>query len=323
MAPETKRNKAVVYAEPGSSKTSIQYLDIPIPGDGQILVKLYDTPEYHVIILEHDDVDLSNTVVDQETDQVGGHEGVGEVIGHGPGVTEPSIGTRVGIKWLAEKISGYYTPGTFQQYVTTSASYATPIPDGIDSSAAAPLLCAGLTVYSGLQKTGAKPGDWVVISGAGGGLGHLAVQYASRVMGLRVIAIDSSSKESLCKECGSEEFLDFMKHSDDELEEKIKKIANNGRGANAVLVVSAANKSYEQGLKFLKPQGTMVCIGMPEGTPVAIQSAYPARITSQQFRIIGSAIGNRREALEALEFAARGLVKCHYAIKKMEDLTQV
>lgn len=186
-----------------------------------------------------------------------------------------------------QKISGYYTPGTFQQYVVTSASYATPIPDGIDSAAAAPILCAGLTVYSGLQKTGAKPGDWVVISGAGGGLGHLAVQYASRVMGLRVIAIDGSSKEALCKECGCEEFLDFMKHTDEELEDKIKKIANHGRGANAVLVVSAANKSYEQGLKFLKPQGTMVCIGMPEGTPVPIQSAYPARITTQQFRIIG------------------------------------
>jgi propanol-preferring alcohol dehydrogenase len=241
-----------------------------------------------------------------------------------------------------QKISGYYTPGTFQQYVTTSATYATPIPDRIDSAAAAPILCAGLTVYSGLKKSGAKPGDWVVISGAGGGLGHLAVQYASRAMGFRVIAIDGSSKEALCKECGAEEFLDFMQHTDEELEAMVKKIANNGRGANAVLVVSAANKSYEQGLKFLKPQGTLVCIGMPEGTPVPIQSAHPAKITVQQFRIIGrkapcffrkimcllvicigSAVGTRLEALEALELAARGLVKCHYMIKKMEDLTEV
>ncbi|OBT97612.1 hypothetical protein VE01_04432 [Pseudogymnoascus verrucosus] len=93
----------------------------------------------------------------------------------------------------------------------------------------------------------------VVISSAGGGLGHLAVQYASRAMGFRVIAINGSSKEALCKECGVEEFLNFMQHTNEELEATIKKIANNGRRANAVLVVSAANKSYEQGLKFLKP----------------------------------------------------------------------
>lgn len=189
-----------------------------------------------------------------------------------------------------QKISGYYSPGTFQQYVATSATYATPIPDGIDSAAAAPILCAGLTVYSGLKKSGAKPGDWIVISGAGGGLGHLAVQYASRVLGLRVIAIDGGIKETLCKDCGAEEFFDFMQHTDEELEARVKGIANNGRGANAVLVVSAANKSYEQGLKFLKPQGTLVCIGMPEGVPVPIQSANPAKITIQQFRIIGGLV---------------------------------
>lgn len=128
----------------------------------------------------------------------------------------------------------------------------------------------------------------MVISGAGGGLGHLAVQYASRVMGLRVIAIDHGSKEDLCKECGADEFLDFTAFNDETLPKRVKEIANNGRGANVVVVVNAVNKSYEQGLGFLKPQGTLVCIGMPEGTPVAIQSAYPAKITTQQFKIIGN-----------------------------------
>jgi len=143
-------------------------------------------------------------------------------------------------------------------------------------------------VYSGLLKSQARPGDWVAISGAGGGLGHLAIQYASRVMGLRVIAIDHGSKEQLCKDCGAHEFLDFTAFKDETLQKRVRDLANNGRGANLVVVVNAANKSYEQGLGFLKPQGTLVCIGMPEGTPVPIQSAYPAKITSQQFRIIGS-----------------------------------
>lgn len=68
----------------------------------------------------------------------------------------------------------YYTPGTFQQYVLGPANYVTPIPDGISPEVAAPMLCAGVTVYSALRKSNALSGQWVVIIGAGGGLGHLA-----------------------------------------------------------------------------------------------------------------------------------------------------
>jgi alcohol dehydrogenase, propanol-preferring len=53
------------------------------------------------------------------------------------------------------------------------------------------------------------------------------------------------------------------------------------------MVLNAANKAYEQSLGFLKPRGTLVCIGMPEGEPVPIQSAHPAKITTNQFHIIG------------------------------------
>lgn len=62
-------------------------------------------------------------------------------------------------------------PGTFQQYVLGPASYVTPIPESLPSDAAAPMLCAGVTVYSALRKSSAQAGDWVAILGAGGGLG--------------------------------------------------------------------------------------------------------------------------------------------------------
>ena len=66
------------------------------------------------------------------------------------------------LNWYADicvqKISGYYTPGTFQQYVVSPANYVTPIPDGLDSAAAAPMLCAGVTVYAALRKCGAEAG---------------------------------------------------------------------------------------------------------------------------------------------------------------------
>lgn len=115
-----------------------------------------------------------------------------------------------------QKISGYYYPGTFQQYAIGPANYVTPIPEGLDSAAAAPLLCAGVTVYAALRKSGAQSGQWVVIVGAGGGLGHLGVQVGSRGMAYRVIGIDHGSKEKLVMDCGAEAFLDITKFSSDE-----------------------------------------------------------------------------------------------------------
>jgi len=101
--------------------------------------------------------------------QVGGHEGVGKIVKLGPGTESAGVkvGDVVGVKWISaicgncpaclegsdgvcfnQKISGYYTPGTFQQYVLGPANYVTPIPEGLDPAAAAPVLCAGVTVYS-------------------------------------------------------------------------------------------------------------------------------------------------------------------------------
>ena len=70
--------------------------------------------------------------------------------------------------WCAKRRNSYYYPGTFQQYALAPANYATPIPDGVPSDLAAPLLCGGVTVYSALKKLideGVRPGDWVVIPG--------------------------------------------------------------------------------------------------------------------------------------------------------------
>lgn len=141
-------------------------------------------------------------------------------------------------------------------------------------------------MYSALKRSQLSSGNWIVISGAGGGLGHLAIQYASGAMGLRVIAIDAGSKEKLCMECGAEVFVDFSKYADDvSLVEHIK-IISGGRGVHGAIVTNASNKAYAQCLQFLKPQGTLVMVGMPEGEPVPIQSAFPAFITVNQLRII-------------------------------------
>ena len=199
-------------------------------------------------------------------------------------------------------------------------SYVTPIPENLDSATAAPMLCAGVTTYAALRRSNAKSGQWVVISGAGGGLGHIAVQLASRGMAYRVIGIDAGPKEEIVKESGAEHFIDVTKHDDKSLADEVKKLTG-GFGASAIIVCTASNKAYAQALDYLRFGGTLVCVGMPEGKPVGIEKSYPAFLVAKQQTITAVAVGSRKEAIEVLDFAARGIVKTHYRVEKMEKLT--
>ncbi|EME48694.1 hypothetical protein DOTSEDRAFT_19212 [Dothistroma septosporum NZE10] len=333
-----KKHKACIYDEPGKVSTKIVELDTPEPGPGEVLINLTHSG------VCHSDLGVmtnrwAGLPYPTQPGQVGGHEGVGKVVKMGPGAEQSSVkvGDRVGIKWISaicdscpachaghdgvcfnQKVSGYYTPGTFQQYVLGPASYVTPIPESLPSDAAAPMLCAGVTVYSALRKSGAKAGDWVVLLGAGGGLGHLAVQIAARGMGMRVIGIDAGNKQDLVKECGAEVFID---HTQGKAEEEVKKVTG-GLGAQAVLVLTAANGAYASAMGLLKFGGTCVCVGLPEGELKPIATAYPQFLVAKAQTIKGVAVGDRKDAIETLEFAERGLVKTHFTVAKMEQLTE-
>ena len=110
-----------------------------------------------------------------------------------------------------------------------------------------------------MKESGARPGQWVALPGAGGGLGHLAVQYAN-AMGLRVIGIDTGKeKEDLVLKLGAEEFVDFNK-SDDVIA-LVKRIT--GGGPHAAIVIAASPKPYEDALKMVRTKGTVVAVGLP------------------------------------------------------------
>lgn len=277
--------------------------------------------------------------------QVGGHEGVGIVARLGPSCEHSgvNIGDRVGIKWIASacgncmpclagadgvclhsEVSGYTCPGTFQEYALAPARYVTPIPDGLASDMAAPLLCGGVTVYSALKKSRAQAGDWVVISGAGGGLGHLGVQLGGRGMGFRIIGLDIGSKESFVKDCGAEAFVDITKYSADGGGEAIADeifAITGGVGAAAAVICSASNAAYAQALSYLKVNGTMVCVGVPgEAQPIA--NAYPHVMVGKQLAIVGSTVGNRREAMETLAMAKR-VATTPFRLEKVQNMTRV
>lgn len=220
------------------------------------------------------------------------------------------------------RLTSYYTPGTFAEYVLSPANYVTPIPEKLASADAAPMLCAGLTSYSALRKCKAKSGEWVVISGAGGGLGHLAVQIAAHAMAYRVIGIAHGSKEVFVKDCGADVFIDITNFSDKAIAKEVKRVTG-GLGASAVILCAGSNKAYGQDLPMLSFGGVLVCVGMPEGQTVPISTACPGTIAAANAHIIGSTIGSQMEAIEVLDFAARGIVKTRIRVEKIDKLEEV
>lgn len=170
-------HKAAVYDKPGQISTRLSTVETPSPGPGEVLIHLT-----HSGVCSSDHGIMTNQwthLPPTPADQIGGHEGVGTIVAFGsdpPNSTKLRLGDRVGIKWIASvcgtcmaclagrdamcpaaQVSGFYRPGTFQQYVVAPASYVTPIPDGVPSDLAAPLLCGGVTVYAALKKSRAQP----------------------------------------------------------------------------------------------------------------------------------------------------------------------
>lgn len=124
---------------------------------------------------------------------------------------------------------------------------------------AAPIMCSGATIYRGITEAGLKAGDWVVFSGAGGGVGHMGVQYA-KAMGMRVIAVDGGSdKEEMCKKIGADHFVDFTKVKD--VAAEVVKIAD-GRGAHGHIVTASNGAAYRGAIGFLRTSGVLMCIGL-------------------------------------------------------------
>jgi propanol-preferring alcohol dehydrogenase len=267
---------------------------------------------------------------------VGGHEGAGYVAAIGKhSRTALKVGDPVGIKFIGESCMGcedcrsgheevcehvqnhgMRIDGSFQQWCVGYAEHLAPIPKNLPLHLAAPLLCAGVTSYTAIKRIGGAPGQTVVVHGAGGGLGHLAVQYA-RNLGYRVIAIDTGAdKDALVKKYGAHEYLDFK---DGHLEERVKALTG-GRGAHAVAVIAGANQAYQDALPFLRPYGVLVAVGVPMD---GVIHANVSNLLSNGLRIIGSYVGNRQDTVDTLNVSALGDVTPEVTLGKLTDLPSV
>ncbi len=260
-----------------------------------------------------------------------GHEGVGEVAAVGEGVDWLKEGDRVGAPWLhtacghcehciggwetlceSQQNTGYSVDGGYADFVRADASYVGRLPDGLSFGNAAPVLCAGVTVYKGLKELEAQPGDWVAISGIGG-LGHMAVQYA-KAMGYHVVAIDvADEKLALATSLGA----DIVLNARDT--DVVAELTQQGHKVDGVLVTAVSTEAFAQAIGILKRGGFMSLVGLPPGSfPLPIFEIVLQRIT-----VRGSIVGTRNDLTEALAFAGEGKVASHYSWDKLENINAI
>jgi propanol-preferring alcohol dehydrogenase len=303
-------------------------LPVPTPGLGQALVEIIASGVCHTDLHAAD----GDWPVKPNLPMTPGHEGAGIVVALGSGVTHLKEGDRVGIAWLhsacghcdfclsgwetlclEQKNSGYSVNGSFAQYALAQADYVGRVPQKLSFVDAAPILCAGVTTYKGLKGTNARPGEWVVISGAGGGLGHVAIQYA-KAMGLHVAAVDlGPEKAALARKLGAEIAIDAK--TQDPCAEIQKQIG----GAHGVLVTAVSTMAFKQAIGMLRRGGTCVLNGLPPGEfPVSVFDAV-----LNGYTIRGSIVGTRLDLEEALSFAAEGKVKAIIETQPLESINDV
>jgi propanol-preferring alcohol dehydrogenase len=259
-----------------------------------------------------------------------GHEIAGRVVEKGGAVRELQIGDRVGVPWVywtcgecefcregnenlcvRQKITGVTVDGGFAEFVKAPASHALKIPDNLSFVDAAPLFCAGVTVYRAIKRAGISRGQRLAVFGVGG-LGHIAVQIG-RALGAEVVAIDiSDEKLTLAKSLGASTTLNAVTTN------VVKELRGKG-GVHIALVASAAKAAYEQAFYCVRPTGMLLAVGLP-----AENICFPPiMMASSEIRIQASAVGTREDLRGILAMAAAGEVRCLTATRPLADANQV
>ena len=308
---------------------SVEEVPRPVPGADDVLIQVEACGVCHsdLHVAEGDQPALKAIT---KADLIPGHEVVGRVVEKGAAVTHLAVGDRVGVAWnhatcgecepcregrenLCRRavITGVMVDGGYAEYMVARASHALPIPASLSSVEAAPLFCAGLTVYRALRNAGVGAGQRVAVFGVGG-LGHLAVQIA-HAWGAEVIALDlDPAKLALARELGASRTFDAANADD------IKALRKLG-GVHVAVVTSAAKAAYDTAFKCLRPGGTLSVVGLPS-EPLTFAALGLVGIEA---RVIGSSVGTRDDMRAVLDLAAQGKLRCHIETQPLERVNDV
>jgi alcohol dehydrogenase, propanol-preferring len=307
----------------------VEQVETPVPAAGEVLIKVEACGVCHSDLhLAEGDWDMLRPITKMPL--IGGHEIAGVVSSRGEGVTDLKVGDRVGVPWLhwtcgeceycnagretlcgKQKITGCTVDGGFAEYVKAPASHVAKLPAGLLPEQAAPLLCAGLTVYKALKNCGIVKGERVAVFGVGG-LGHMAVQIA-HAMGAQVCAIDiAEDKLELARSLGAEWTVNAAT-------EQVPKRVRSIGGAHVALVTSASAAAYETALRVLRKGGTLAVVGMPN-EPFKVSAVA---LVSGETRIVASAVGTREDLRELFDLASKFPIHCHIETRPLEAVPAV
>lgn len=298
-------------------KWEVKEVPTPQPRANQVLLKI------HASGICYTDVHITKGGLGVKFPNTIGHEPAGEIVALGEGVTTRKVGDRVGVPWLQSTCgrcewcqrgklffcpnlvaTGINIPGSHAEYMVAYADATQLLPDGLSYDQAAPIFCAGYTVYSGLRFAYPKPHERVAVVGIGA-LGHLGIQY-SKASGFETIAVThSKDKEELAYKLGADS---VVQDGDMLLKEG---------GADVILSTSNSYKATADSIKALRPDGRLILMGVSTTEPLAISP----EILFKRGHIIGSTQNDREHLYEALDYVARGKVKVMTEIFPLEDIT--
>jgi D-arabinose 1-dehydrogenase-like Zn-dependent alcohol dehydrogenase len=239
--------------------------------------------------------------------RIPGHEVAGIVDQIGDGITAWKKGQRVGIGWhgghdgtcrecrrgdfnncVNLQIPGISYDGGYQEYMIAPGEALVAIPDSLNDTEAAPLLCAGITTYNSLRHSGALPGDLVAVQGIGG-LGHLGVQFAQK-FGYRVAAIGENAV--LAKKLGASVYVDSQATN---AAEELQKLG----GAKVILATAPSSKAMSELVNGLGPNGKLLVVGAAFD-PIEVT---PIQLISGNKSLQGWSTGTPADSEDTLHFA--------------------
>ncbi len=243
--------------------------------------------------------------------RVTGHEVAGVIDEVGAGVTAWKKGQRVGVGWHGGhcgqcdpcrrgdfmgcrnfQVTGFQEDGGYAQYMIARTEAVAAIPDALSPAEAAPLVCAGVTTFNSLRHSGAVAGDLVAVQGLGG-LGHLGIQFASK-MGFHTVAIGrGKDKESLAMKLGAARYLDT------EAVDAAKELTSLG-GASVILATAPDSKAMSALIDGLGVGGQLLVVGA-SADPINVT---PVQLIMERRSIRGWPSGTARDSEDTLNFCA-------------------
>jgi D-arabinose 1-dehydrogenase-like Zn-dependent alcohol dehydrogenase len=300
---------------------------IPQPGRGQVRIKVEACGICHSDALVKEGVWPG-----LQYPRVPGHEIAGRIDASGPDVTLWKQGQRVGVGWHGghcfqcepcrrgdfvlcqnEKITAIHFDGGYAEYMVVGTEAVAAMPEDLPADEAAPLLCAGITVFNSLRNSGARGGDTVAVQGIGG-LGHLGIQYA-RQMGFRTIAVGrGKDKEALARKLGAHEYVDTAAGAPAEALQKLG-------GAKVILATAPDSKSISALVDGLAGGGTLVVVG----AGFESLTVTPLQLIGGRKALQGWPSGTAKDSEETLRFSSlsgvRPMVE-RYPLEKAADAYQ-